>query len=78
MEIRKYTKEIVPDVIDFEKRLRVQENFWGWEIDEKYINAVYKSFDSPDFDNSLPLLAYMDVKFVGRIDSSAIFSHFDG
>lgn len=27
MEIRKYTKEIVPDVIDFEKRLRVQENF---------------------------------------------------
>ena len=29
MEIRKYTKEIVPDVIDFEKRLRVQENFWG-------------------------------------------------
>lgn len=30
------------------------------------------------FDNSLSLLAYMDVKFVGRIDSSAIFSHFDG
>lgn len=29
MEIRKYTKEIIPDVIDFEKRLRVQENFWG-------------------------------------------------
>ena len=30
------------------------------------------------FDSSLFLLAYMDVKFVGRIDSSAIFSHFDG
>lgn len=29
MEIKKYTKEIIPDVIDFEKRLRVQENFWG-------------------------------------------------
>lgn len=29
METRKYTKEIIPDVIDFEKRLRVQENFWG-------------------------------------------------
>jgi hypothetical protein len=29
MEIRKYTKEIIPDVIDFEKRLRVEENFWG-------------------------------------------------
>ena len=59
MEIRKYTKEIIPDVIDFEKRLRVQENFWGcekrvrdfwaWEIDEKYINDVYKSFDSLRF-----------------------------
>lgn len=49
MEIRKYTKEIIPDVIDFEKRLRVQENFWGWEIDEKYINDVYKSFDSLHF-----------------------------
>ena len=30
------------------------------------------------FDNSLSLLAYMDGKVVGRIDSSAIFSHFDG
>ena len=29
MEIKKYTKEIIPDVIDFEKRLRVQDNFWG-------------------------------------------------
>ena len=30
------------------------------------------------FDSSLFLLAYMDVKFVGRIDSSAIFSRLDG
>ena len=30
------------------------------------------------FDNSSSLLAYMDGKVVGRIDSSAIFSHFDG
>ncbi len=27
MEIRKYTKEIIPDVIYFEKRLRVEEIF---------------------------------------------------
>ena len=46
MEIRKYTKEIIPDVIDFEKRLR---DFWAWEIDEKYINDVYTSFDSLRF-----------------------------
>ena len=58
MEIRKYTKEVIPDVIDFEKRLRVEENFWGWEIDEKYINDIYKSFDFPAFNNSLSLLLF--------------------
>ena len=62
MEIRKYTKEVIPDVIDFEKRLRVEEKFWGLEIDEKYINDIYKSFDSPAFDDSLSLLAYMDMR----------------
>lgn len=46
MGIRKYTKEIIPDVIDCEKRLR---DFWAWEIDEKYINDVYTSFDSLRF-----------------------------
>ena len=30
------------------------------------------------FDNSSSLLSYMDGKVVSRIDSSAIFSHFDG
>ena len=78
MEIRKYTKERIPDVLQFEKDLREEEDFWGWEIDEKYIADVTKSFDDPAFENSLSLLAYEDDKVVGRIDSTKICSHFDG
>ena len=40
MEIKQYTKELIPDVLQFERDLRVEENFWGWEIDEKYIADV--------------------------------------
>ena len=78
MEIKQYTKDLIPDVLRFEHDLRSEENFWGWEIDEKYIADVTASFDSPAFANSLSLLAYMDGKVVGRIDSTKICSHFDG
>ena len=75
IEVRVYTKELIQDVLDFEARLRKEEDFWGWEIDEKYIDSVKKSFDDPAFDHSLSLLAYVDDKIVGRIDSSIIASH---
>lgn len=78
IEVRVYTKELIQDVLDFEVRLRKEEDFWGWEIDEKYIDSVKKSFDDPAFDHSLSLLSYVDDKVVGRIDSSIIASHFDG
>lgn len=78
IEVRVYTKELIQDVLDFEARLRKEEDFWGWETDEKYIDSVKKSFDDPAFDHSLSLLAYVDDKVVGRIDSSIIASHFDG
>lgn len=78
MKIEKYTKERIRDVLQFEKDLRGEENFWGWEIDEKYISDVTSSFENPAFDNSLSLLAYVDGKVVGRIDSTKICSHFDG
>ena len=78
IEVRVYTKELIQDVLDFEARLRKEEDFWGWEIDEKYIDSVKKSFDDPAFDHSLSLLSYVDDKVVGRIDSSIIASHFDG
>ena len=78
MEIKHYTKDRIPDVLQFERDLRSEENFWGWEIDDKYIADVTASFDNPAFANSLSLLAYVDGKVVGRIDSTKICSHFDG
>lgn len=31
MEIKQYTKDLIPDVLRFERDLRSEENFWGWE-----------------------------------------------
>ena len=73
-----YTKERIADVLDFERRLREEENFWGWEIDEAYIASVEKSFSDPRFAHSLSLLAYVDGKVMGRIDSTLVCSRFDG
>ena len=76
--IKRYTKENIPDVLDFEKRLREEENFWGWEIDAAYVQAVEKSFEDQAFAESVSLLAYHEDKVVGRIDAAIIASHFDG
>lgn len=78
MDIRQYTKEHIPDVLQFERNLRSEENCWGWEIDETYIADVTASFEDPAFQNSLSLLAFMDGKVVGRIDCAMLHSHFDG
>lgn len=76
--IKRYTKDKIDDVIQFELDLRKEENFWGWEINDDYIKSVKDSFDKQEFNNSISLLAYADNKVVGRIDSSMIASHFDG
>lgn len=60
MEIKQYTKERLQDVLQFERDLRAEEDFWGWEIDEKYIADVTASFENPTFSDSLSLLAYLD------------------
>ena len=78
LAVKKYTKDKIPDVLDFENRLREEESFWGWEINDAYIRAVENSFDDSAFDDSISLLAYDDKKVVGRIDSTIIASHFDG
>jgi len=76
--IQQYTKERIGDVLDFEKRLREEENFWGWAIDDAYIKNVQNSFESSAFNNAISFLAYVNGKVVGRIDASIIVSHFDG
>ena len=78
LEIKRYTKDRIPDVVDFEKRLRQEEDFWGWEIDDAYVQSVEKSFEDSAFADAISLLAYVDGKVVGRIDSTMIASHFDG
>ena len=78
LEIKRYTKDKIPDVVDFENRLREEENFWGWEINDAYIQSVEKSFDDSAFADAISLLAYDNNKVVGRIDSTMIASHFDG
>lgn len=78
IEIRTYTKERIKDVIQFENDLRDEENFWGWEIDDEYKRSVISSFDDESFSDSISLLAYVDNRVVGRIDTSMIKSHFDG
>lgn len=78
VEIKQYTKASIPDVLDFEKRLREEEDFWGWEIDDAYQQSVEKSFDDPAFADSISLLAYAQGRVVGRIDATVIASHFDG
>lgn len=76
--IKNYTKERIGDVIDFEYRLRQEDEFWGWEIDDEYCRMVENSFDDSDFDASISLLAYDNEKVVGRIDACLLPSHFDG
>ena len=65
-------------MLDFEKRLRDEEDVWGWEIDEQYINSVKNSFHDGRFDHSISLLAYADGKVVGRTDVCILPSRFDG
>lgn len=78
IDIQKFTKDKIDDVIEFELNLRKEENFWGWEINDRYVKSVKDSFENDMFNNSISLLAYVDNKVVGRIDASIITSHFDG
>lgn len=78
LHIVPYTAANVPDVLSFERRLREEEDVWGWEIDDAYIAQVQKSFEGDAFRDALSFLAYMDGQAVGRIDACLIRSHFDG
>jgi len=58
--VERYTKSRIPDMLEFERGLRKEEDFWGWELDEKYISDVTRSFDDPRFANSISFIAYVD------------------
>ena len=78
MIVKPFTENEIDDVLDFEKRLREEEDVWGWEIDDAYIESVRASFHDGRFMNSISLLAYIDGSVAGRIDAVLIPSHFDG
>ena len=78
VDVKPYTRDRIPDVLDFERRLRQEESFWGWEIDDAYVRAVERSFSDAAFQNAVSFLAYDAEKVVGRIDATLIASHFDG
>ena len=75
--IKEYTKSRISDCVIFELALRKEEIFWGCEIDEAYKTTVLNSFSDKLFKNAISFLAYVDIKFVGRIDACLIPSHFD-
>lgn len=76
--IKPYTKECIPDVLAFERRLREEEDFWGWDIDDAYVRRVENSFAAGHENRALSLLAYADGQVVGRIDACLLHSHFEG
>ena len=78
VRIAPYTADKIPEVLDFERRLREEEDVWGWEIDDAYRKSVEESFKDGRFANALSFLAYVDAQVVGRIDAVLIPSHFDG
>ena len=73
-----YTVDRIPDVLEFEEQLRREEDVWGWDIDDAYIENVTASFRDEKFANALSFLACMGEKVVGRIDAVMLPSHFDG
>jgi len=76
--IQTYTRERIEDVLEFERKLRKEESFRGWEIDDEYIRRVRRSFEDPVFAGSISLLDYQGDHVAGRIDCALIPSHFDG
>lgn len=78
MEIKEFTIDLLPDVLQFERDLRKDEDFWGWAIDEAYEEAVRASFENQHFQNAVGFLCYMDGKVVGRIDASLVCTRFEG
>ena len=77
-ELRRFTEKEIPDVLAFEKKLREEEDVWGWEIDEKYVRSVRAAFSDARFGNAVSFLAYEDGAVVGRIDAVLLPSFFDG
>lgn len=74
------TKELLPALFRYEKRLSEEEpGFYHWTEETDYQDKVKASFDDRQYDNALSFVAVTDAgDIVGRIDASLIPTHFDG
>ncbi|MBR5768331.1 MAG: GNAT family N-acetyltransferase [Clostridia bacterium] len=76
--IRKFEKDDVPMVIEFERELRRQEpDTFFWDPDDTYAGHLKRSFDDPRFNTAMSFIAVRDGKVIGRIDASLISSRSD-
>ncbi len=76
--IKDFEKDDIPNVIEFEKALRIEEpDTYFWDPNEGYVQQLEKSFGDPRYTCSISCLAYKDEKVIGRIDASLIASRSD-
>jgi GNAT superfamily N-acetyltransferase len=77
-EIKRFEKEDIDGVIEFERSLREQEpNTYYWEPDETYRKQLERSFEDERFNTAMSFIAVKDDKVIGRIDASLISSRSD-
>ena len=77
-EIKRFEKEDVPSVMEFERELRRQEpDTYYWVPDEAYEKQLEHSFDDPRFNTAVSYIAVKDNAVIGRIDASLLSSRSD-
>ena len=77
-EIKRFEKEDIDGVIEFERSLRDQEpDTYYWEPDETYRKQLERSFEDERFNTAMSFIAVKDDKVIGRIDASLISSRSD-
>ena len=77
-QIIPFEEKHIEMVLAFEKELRRQEpDTYYWEPDEKYKNALVRSFSDSRFHTAISFLAVREDKVIGRIDASLIASRSD-
>ena len=78
IEIKKFQREDIDRVIEFEKELRLQEpDTYYWDPDGPYKKQLEQSFADPRFNTAISLIAVKENKVIGRIDASLISSRSD-
>ena len=78
VEIKRFEKDDIRNVMDFEQELRKQEpDTYYWMPDEAYEKQLEKSFEDPRFNTAVSFIALKENKVIGRIDASLISSRSD-